>query len=150
MFCFWKNSFLIVLWFTNRDYGNLHFIYGLCSWNAHISRLRYPERSDSSRNVFARILLKLAYFGVQYRRGQDIQDVEVEKFVLYRVYQDPACRLTANSIEAEGLDVLQIENYHPSHFTLFQALEASDPQRRWNLVIGFYKEILRNITSSEN
>lgn len=128
--------------FSNREYTDMHFVYGFCNGNALAAQReygeRYPDRVTPSTQVFTRLHQRMLETGCVQRPkkevGQNI-DVYVEEDILARVEENPGVS-TRQLASATGCSrwkvstVLKDNKFHPYHFTLVQSLEPNDYEAR--------------------
>lgn len=128
--------------YANREYADMHFVYGLCDGNALAAqrtyRLRFPERKIPSSQVFTRLHQRLVESGSFQKQRNEVgpaQNIAVEEDILDRVNESPeiSSRQVANEMGTSHTNVLRVlrkNNYHPYHYTKVQGLEPGDDARR--------------------
>lgn len=159
-----KTKFVLKMAFSNREYAEMHYVYGLCDGNASAAkreyRTRYPDRQIPSPQVFTRLHQRLIESGSVQKQKNEVGpalDVYVEEHILERVREDPeiSSRRLAAEIGVSKHKVLQTlhkNNFYPYHFTKVQGLEPGDFLARQNFCryllncdieqYGFFRKIL--------
>lgn len=150
--------------FSNREYAEMHFVYGLCDGNASAAqreyRVRFPDRNIPSPQVFTRLHQRLVESGSVQKQHNEVgpaQDVYVDEEILHRVEEDPeiSSRKLAAAIgvsKTKVLKTLHKNKLYPYHFTKVQGLEPGDYATRRDFCrhllnfdieqYGFFKKIL--------
>lgn len=162
-----KKVFLkIKMAFTNAEYADMHFIYGLCNGNSRQARIeyiqRYPLRRKPCERVFPQIHTRLRENGTfapaNYRSGrQGNIPVDIETDIIAMVEEDPTIStrriaLRKNVSQFASWNILRKAQLYPYHGTPVQnLLERDKPLRlafcNWMLNMehdnfGFIKHIL--------
>jgi hypothetical protein len=128
--------------FSNREYTEMHFVYGLCNGNALAAQreyhTRYPDRAIPSSQVFTRLHQRLLETGSVQKETKEVgpaHDVAVEEDILHRVQENPETSTRQLAVET-GMSrwkvhqVLKENQLHPYHFTKVQGLEPGDYETR--------------------
>lgn len=150
--------------FSNREYAEMHFVYGFCDGNALAAqreyRNRYPERITPSTQVFTRLHQRLIETGTVEKKKREEgkrYPVEAEEHVVHTVEENP--EISTRQLASESgmsqwkvRDILKENKYHPYHFMTVQALQQGDYEARqyfcrWLLMndieqYQFFKKIL--------
>lgn len=93
--------------YTNGEYADTHFIYGMCRGNAAAAaeqyRQRYPNRRHPDGPVFIRLHNNLSQFGkftIEHHVGRN-RNVEVQDAIMNAVTADPniSTRRIAHQLE---------------------------------------------------
>lgn len=135
---------VLVMAFSNREYAEMHFVYGFCNGNALAAqreyRDRYPQRTVPSTQVFTRLHQRLIDTGrVEKKKREEGKryPVEAEVQVLHAVEENPGSS-TRQIASESGMsqwkvrDILKENKFHPYHFITVQALENGDFEARQN------------------
>ncbi|GFR22887.1 uncharacterized protein TNCT_521991 [Trichonephila clavata] len=114
--------------FTNEEYADMHFVYGLCDGNSRRAeaeyRLRCPLRHSPNRAVFAAIHQKLretSSFNKVYEIGQNHHSAIIEDYIEDRVEEEPtvSLRILAKETGISQSKVMNVlhENLYIIHTT---------------------------------
>lgn len=132
--------------FTNQEYADIHFIYGLADGNAaEAQRLyaeRFPDRRMPDTRVFSSVHRRLCESGCFKKPLREVgraglRDVAEEERILELVTEDPttSSRRLARETGVSKTRVLRIlskNNFRPYHLTPVQELEERDYVARTN------------------
>lgn len=92
--------------FSNREYADIHYIYGLCDGNALAAQrqyhIRFPGRIVPSSQVFSRVHQRIMESGSVKKQRNEVgpaQNIAVEEQILDRVNENP--RLSSRQLATE-------------------------------------------------
>lgn len=130
--------------FTNREYADMVFVYGVADGNALLARDiyhdRFPQRRIPNARTFQNTFVRLGEIGnFNFREpaapaGQR-HHAQVDDMILARFDADPtiSVRKIARELHLSTWKVWSVvhsDGRHPFHYTPVQELEEGDPPRR--------------------
>lgn len=132
--------------FTNQEYADIHYMYGLADGNAHEAQrlyaARFPDRRMPDSRVFSSVHRRLCENGKFEKKQREVghagvRDVVEEERILEMVADDPTTSTRRLSRETgvsktQILRILKKNDYKPYHYTPVQDLEEHDFVPRTN------------------
>lgn len=128
--------------YTNEEYADIVYVYGLCYGNSSHARQRYhemyPDRRLPDRRVFANTFRRLRETGSvvrNFERAPRVRRILVEERILEAVTTDPSISirrlaLQFNVSKRKISHVLHGERLHPYHNNPVQDLLPDDYEKR--------------------
>lgn len=130
--------------FTNQEYADIIYVYGLCNGSSNRARQRYrelyPNRRIPHHHVFRNTFRRLRETGSVSTRRPDagarpVRTVVVDERILEAVRNDPSISIRRLSLQFNVsthkiFHVLHAENLYPYHHTPVQELLPDDLEGR--------------------
>lgn len=124
--------------YTNREYADMHFVYGFCNGSSRAAVIeygrRFPNRVLPNRQVFTDIhnrLCETGSFAKSTHEGINQTPIQVEENIIHSVQQSPGTsvrRLSRQHLVSsyKTWKILNNEGLYPYHLRKVQALHPGD------------------------